>query len=252
MQDQVNLLREIGATGSAMAHMWDHVCDQPNVEICGIITSRGQYTACNNLSNDPANHFVLEASPEQIDDAIAIVHSHPNESMAVLSASDMDHSIRLEKPYVVLARDSNNNRDMTVYNGPRQPLLGRSFRHGSSDCYTCVIDWYAENRGIKLKDHPRDWRWWSNGLDLYKDGFPETGFRSIFGFDDLKVGDLVLARLLSKVHNHAAVYVGNNLIYHQMGGKIPVDPSRMAAREPMTRFMGFLDKTLILRHESTD
>ena len=252
MQDQVQILRDIGATGTAMAQMWNHVCDEPNLEICGLINSQGAYQACKNVSNDPANHFILEASPEEIDDAIAIVHSHPNESMAVLSASDMESSIQWEKPFVVLARDSNNNRDMTVYNGPRQPLLGRTFRHGSSDCYTCIIDWYDEVRGIRLKDHPRNWRWWANGQDLYKKGFPETGFHSVFGFNDLKIGDILLARLLSKVYNHAAIYLGNGLIYHQIGGSLPVDSSRMARREPMSRYMGLIDKTVILRHESTE
>lgn len=250
MQDQVKLVRDLGATESAISHIWEHTQDNRDIEICGLITSSGDYLACENIHPEPNHHFAIKTSPDALQDSIAIVHSHPNESMAVLSANDMRSCIQQEKPYVVVAMDENNNRDMTVYRGGRQPLIGRMFRHGSSDCYTAIIDWYAEHYGIELADYPRDWMWWKNGQDFYIDLFPQTGFVDIGRTNNLQDGDLVLARILSKVHNHAAVYTGSGLIYHQIGGPLPVDSTRLSAREPITRYSGILDKEVVLRHKS--
>lgn len=250
MHDQVTLARNLGVSKTAITEMWQHARENLDIEICGVVSSKGDYVACENIHPDPDYNFALKASPEQIEDCIAIVHSHPNETMAVLSAADMQASIDYDKPYIVLATNENNDRDMTVYRGGCQPLLERAFRHGSSDCYTAIIDWYDIHYGVKLLDHPRDWQWWKNGSDLYLDLFPKTGFVDIGRTNHLKEGDLVLARILSKVHNHAAVYTGSGLIYHQIGGPLPVDMSRLAAREPITRYHGILDKETVLRHKS--
>jgi cell wall-associated NlpC family hydrolase len=70
-------------------------------------------------------------------------------------------------------------------------------------------------------EQPRDNLWWETGEDLYMRDFEKGGFTKL-DVDpqrpDLKVGDVFLFKLRSKVANHAGVYIGNGLIFHHVQG----------------------------------
>ena len=44
-------------------------------------------------------------------------------------------------------------RAMRIY---KPPLLGREWVWGVTDCWSLVVDWYKEEKGIKLKDYQRN------------------------------------------------------------------------------------------------
>ena len=112
----------------------------------------------------------------------------------------------------------------------RQPLVGRTFRHGVLDCYSIVLDWWFLERGVVLKDFPRDDAWWLSGGNMYLEGFPQAGFVKIdheaTGFVPER-GDVLLYQLETEiVHkgkriridfpHHAGLYDGKLGVLHHL------------------------------------
>jgi cell wall-associated NlpC family hydrolase len=128
------------------------------------------------------------------------------------------------------------------------PLLNREFRHGPSgtdgkgDCYALVKDWYLLERGVELQEGPRDWEWWLNGDDLYRQNFAGAGFR-VADLAELREGDVLLMHVMSQTPNHAAIYLGGGLILHHLQG-------RLSRTEPAGRWLSYV--THALRHESAE
>jgi cell wall-associated NlpC family hydrolase len=104
---------------------------------------------------------------------------------------------------------------------PTPDLYGRQFRHGVTDCYGLVRDYYRVTYGILIKNYPRDDEWWNHGGNLLLDYFADAGFYRIDAVD--KPGDVVLAEVLSKVPNHCGVHVGNGELLHHLTDR----PSRI-------------------------
>jgi cell wall-associated NlpC family hydrolase len=102
--------------------------------------------------------------------------------------------------------------------GYKAPLVGREWAHGVLDCYAIVRDYYAE-KGVELRDYERNDDWWRLGQNLYLDNFGKEGFKEI-PFSELAVGDLILMKMRSQVPNHAAVYLGNNIILHHLSNRL--------------------------------
>jgi cell wall-associated NlpC family hydrolase len=107
--------------------------------------------------------------------------------------------------------------------GYQAPLVGRPFYHGVLDCYSLIRDWYQQTCGIELKQFHRMDDWWNDGIsDLYTQGFPQAGFVSIGADAELQEGDVILMQIRSKngVPNHAAIYLGDELILHHLHGRL--------------------------------
>lgn len=121
---------------------------------------------------------------------------------------------------------------------PIPPLLGRPFRHGVTDCYAIIRDWYRLERNIVLPEFPRDWGWWSEGKDLYEDGFAKAGFREATA-EELGVGDVVLFRIKAKVPNHGGVLLSNGLMIHHPAYLRPYDPLRVSGTDALARWRRF-------------
>lgn len=100
-------------------------------------------------------------------------------------------------------------------------LLGREFTHGTKDCYTIVRDFYRDNFGLELTDYARPDDWWDEGLNLYVDNFSKEGFIQVdFNPYDMQPGDLFLSAILSKVPNHASIYLGQGYVLHHLPGRL--------------------------------
>ena len=78
------------------------------------------------------------------------------------------------------------------------------------DCYSLVRDWYARERGIRLRDFAREDGWWEPGRagDLYMDHYAEAGFRPLASDETLAPGDVVIMQVRSDRANHAGVFIG--------------------------------------------
>lgn len=207
--------------------MIEHAKEEFPLESCGVIVD-GKYCPEKNVHENPTKSFRLsreawtystypgEAKLE------GIVHSHPN-GPEYPSSNDMVSQIASAVPWCIVpvyARSDDSNE--TIEGEPfwfgdqllAPPLLGRKFRHGVTDCYSLIRDWYKLNRGIDLNEIPRDWNWWDKGQNLYMIGFPKAGFEEVAVNNNPAVGDVALVAIGSSTINHAGVYIGHEKIMH--------------------------------------
>jgi cell wall-associated NlpC family hydrolase len=170
----------------------------------------------------------------------AVIHSHPD-WWPVPSATDMRQQQAMALPWGIIGTDGKACTPITWFGAqaPKGPLIGRGFIHGHQDCKSLLVDWHA-TQDIPLREHPRDWEWWLNGDDLYRDQWRDYGFEPIDGPVDGAVFLACIGRDADKrpimVPNHAGIYVGNGLILHHLTTQKPIDPSHLSARQPLGRW----------------
>lgn len=156
---------------------------------------------------------------------------------SIPSAAEMRAQEALQVPFGVAVSDGARVVDRFWFGDqcPVEPLLGRPFRHGVSDCYTLIRDWHRREHGAVLPVFPRDWNWWLDGLDLYTEGFGKAGFRAV-ARDELAAGDTILFRMRSKVPNHGGVFLGDGWLVHHPGSVKPYDFMRVSHRVELERW----------------
>jgi proteasome lid subunit RPN8/RPN11 len=223
-----------------------HAKSEAPKESCGLVVvvkGRKRYFPCKNIAETPDEHFVLDpisyVEAEEKGEIIAVVHSHPVTNHAPSSAD----KVACEKsrlPWHVV----NPNTELWGYcepSGFELPYVGRQFVHGIIDCYTLCRDWYNKEWNLNLRDYERRDEWWYKGENLYLDNFKKEGFHEI-KISDLVFGDALLMQLESPVPNHAAIYLGDNVVLHH-------DQGRLSSRDV---YGGYYQKVTAkaLRHES--
>ena len=223
-----------------------HAKSEAPKESCGLVVvvkGRKRYFPCKNIAETPDEHFVLDpisyVEAEEKGEIIAVVHSHPVTNHAPSSAD----KVACEKsrlPWHVV----NPNTELWGYcepSGFELPYVGRQFVHGIIDCYTLCRDWYNKEWNLNLRDYERRDEWWYKGENLYLDNFKKEGFHEI-KVSDLVFGDALLMQLESPVPNHAAIYLGDNVVLHHVQG-------RLSSRDV---YGGYYQKVTAkaLRHES--
>ena len=154
------------------------------------------------------------------------------------SAAEMTAQMSLAAPFgVVVCAGPNAFRPWWFGDQcPPTVLMGRPFRHGVTDCYSFIRDWFRADRGIRLPDFPRDWEWWRNGGDLYRDGFLAAGGRPI-AIEEAGSGDVILCRIRSDVTNHALVLLPEGWFAHHFGSLVPYDPSTLSTVAKVRRWV---------------
>ena len=197
----------------------NHADSCGEAECCGFVIDNKIYMPCKNISPTPTEAF--EISPddwiqaETIGEITAIVHSHPN-GLPILSEADQIYQQQTAVDWWIVC-DNQIHKFRFI-----QPLLGREFEHGKTDCLSIVRDAYML-AGIDLPDYERADDWWHNGQNLYLDLLPENGFERVDA-ENLQEGDIILVCLGSETPNHAAVYIGNQYILHHC-------PDRLSKRD---------------------
>jgi cell wall-associated NlpC family hydrolase len=94
-------------------------------------------------------------------------------------------------------------------------LIGRPFKHGSTDCFGLVRDFYNENFDLGIPNYARPSGWWDHGFDLYTESFRECGFKPVIGHSrEWRMGDGVLMAIRSKTINHAGIFINGKLLHH--------------------------------------
>lgn len=119
-----------------------------------------------------------------------------------------------------------------------QHLLGRPFKHGSSDCYGLVRSFYKDIFNIELTNYARPDNWWDRGMNLYIEYIESEGFRQVER--EMQPGDVILMAIRSVVPNHAGIYVGNNRFVHHFYNNLSV--------EEMFKGMWLNRKMAVYRH----
>lgn len=197
-----------------------HALDCYPRESCGllvIVQGIETYLPCINMAVGSENFAISPIDYARCEDmgvVIGIVHSHPNQQPTP-SQADLVACEESNLPwYIVGINPESGSRWLEVKpSGYIAPLLGRQFTHGVLDCYSLVKDWYRLEQGIILPDFDRKDFWWKTGESLYEDNFRQAGFKIV---DKPEYGDGIIMQIQSDVPNHAAVYLGDNIIIHHM------------------------------------
>ena len=218
------------------------IADYPN-EACGLIVD-GDYRAMENIADEPTEHFRMRSkdwlSAAQAGDIGAVVHSHPD-GPDCPSAEDMRRQIATGVPWgIVSCNGSGALAPFWWGMNAIPPLIGRGFRHGVTDCYALIRDYFRAERGVVLPEFPRDWEWWCEGADLYSEGFPKAGFRRLEDGEAAAPGDVFLAQVRAEVPNHGGVLLDGGLALHHLTARLPVDATRLSRREPVDRWRKFI------------
>lgn len=214
-------------------------------EAVWLVTETG-VTQVKNIHPDPKNFFsvsakdTLEANKAGLK---AVIHSHCD-GEAAPSKADMESQVLSGIPWGVLNTDGHNVSEITWW-GEKDipPLVGRTFAHGVSDCYSLVRDYYRL-KGVELAEVPRDWLWWEDGGDLITESFEGLGFVQVPMHSALP-GDVWISQVRSKHPQHCGILLDDELILHHPGSSQSVDRTKLSVIEPIYRYMPYI--TMFLR-----
>jgi proteasome lid subunit RPN8/RPN11 len=205
-------------------------------EACGFVINpeKPEFFPCENIHPNPETSFQIEdewwvrLGDENI---LAVIHSHPN-GPDYPSGNDMRHQRTTGVPWGICTVQNGVATKPFFFGDEIEipPLIGREFRHGVTDCYAFIRDYYRVERGVVIPNYPRDYEWWYNGQDLYSANFREAGFEPV---SEPEIGDVFLAQLHAPVVNHGGIYMGNGVIGHHLVGRL----SRREPAYPWRRFL---------------
>ena len=212
-----------------------HAKEQDPRESCGLllnIKGKEVYYPCKNLAIVNHQEFILDPKDylkgSNKGEIIAVVHSHPL-TPARPSQADLISCEHSNKPWYII-----NPRTEEWYyfepSGFKAPLLGRKWVWGVTDCWSLVVDWYKEKKGIKLKDYPRDMTpedFVEN--PLFEDYAWRTGFRQLRENEPPKDGDVLLMSMFAPTLNHVAIFTEGMVLHHLT--------DRLSCKEPYSEFL---------------
>lgn len=201
-----------------------------------------RYHAAVNISPEKDRFMVSAEETAQVEakgEIVALVHSHPDTSPLPSLLDQSAHAVSgLEWVIIGLIDGVADVHTMPAMT-EAVPLMGRTFIHGVTDCYTFIRDWYKQEFSLDLPDFARADKWWELGQNLYVENFEAAGFVAV---DDMQYGDVLLMTIGASVANHGAVYVGDGLIEHHLY-------SRLSCREVFGQF--YRDRVrYVVRHNT--
>ena len=216
-----------------------------SVGLVHVIKGKQRYFPCKNQATDPEKHFVLDPADyleaEKLGSVVAVIHSHPTTNHAP-SEADKVACEKSKLPWFIVNPQTENWGGYEPV-GFELPYVGREWSHGIVDCFTLARDFYKREFNIEFFDYNRQDDWWLKGETLYLDNFAKEGMREI-NIEKIQYGDAFLMNIESPTPNHAAIYLGDNLILHHIQG-------RLSSRD-VYKWGGYYYKAtaLVLRHES--
>lgn len=183
-------------------------------ESCGVLVGR-RYFPCRNIAEVPGDNFIMH--PEDYRAALdagepkMIIHSHPDYPCIPSDADKLGcEESGIAWGIVEVMQGKAGQCYVWAPDDSEQPLVGRQFVHGLTDCLSIVLDYYRRERGIDLGKYAREDGWWNTGKDYYRELLPVAGFAQISG--DPIDGDVVLMQVRSPVPNHAGVYLASGIL----------------------------------------
>jgi len=188
-------------------------------EACGllaIIKGKETFWPCKNLAEGKFEFFLLDpddwAECEDTGEVIGVIHSHP---LGAATPSDTDKAAceHLGFPYYIYSIEHNHWECFEPTGWKAPTLIGRKFIWGKYDCWSIISDWYLETKNIKLKEWERPKRikdFIKN--PLFEKGLPITGFNKQESNKNIEVGDVLLFQSITGNLDHAAVFIGDNMI----------------------------------------
>lgn len=214
-----------------------HALAQWPKESCGVVVA-GSYIPVENTAENPLEHFQMPDDILVRHQVEAVIHSHNSVSEPgpdgrhrphhphYPTADDMASQIETDLPWAIVSTDGSTTSELLWWGDHvlDQPLIGRQFVPGITDCYALIRAYYWQTRGVYLQEFPRDSEWWGMGKDLFEDGFLSAGFRRIDP-SEVQEGDVVLMNLGTPVTCHGGVVLDSLVLHHL--------ENRLSRREPL-------------------
>jgi proteasome lid subunit RPN8/RPN11 len=192
-------------------------------ESCGLVVlhkGRERYWPCRNTAQDGLQFSMAQDDLQRAEDAaeiMEVVHSHPNVP-ALPSDADRVGCEASGVPWTILGWPSRAVHRFEPV-GYVAPLVGRSYAYGILDCWTLVQDFFEREYGVTIRGCRSDFGWWTQGENLFVENFADAGFSEIRE-KDLKKGDVLFMKIFSPVPNHAAVYLGEQVILQHLANRL--------------------------------
>ena len=212
-----------------------HAKEQDPNECCGLllnIRGKERYHPCRNLSVDSNEYFILDQEDyikaSSLGTITAIVHSHPD-TPPIASQADKMSCESTKLPWHIV----NPKTETWGYYEPcgyKAPLLGRPWVWAVTDCWSLIVDWYKEERGIELLDYERP-----TTIEEFTDDpvferyLPSRGFKLLDPNEKLKNGDVLAMSIQGKGLNHVAIFLDGDVLHHSA--------DRLSCREPYSPWL---------------
>ena len=207
-----------------------HAKDQDPNESCGLllnIRGKERYHPCRNLSAQSDEYFILDPEDyikgSNLGIITAIIHSHPD-TPPVASQADKMSCEQTKLPWYIV----NPKTETWGYYEPcgyKAPLLGRPWVWAVTDCWSLIVDWYKEERGVELLDYERPTRIEEFMNDpVFERYLPSRGFKLLKPDEPLMNGDVLAMSILGKGLNHVGIFLDGDVLHHSA--------DRLSCREP--------------------
>ncbi|EMF5471719.1 C40 family peptidase [Escherichia coli] len=168
-----------------------------------------------------------------------LIHSHPD--VVRLVPSELDR-IQCDWSGIEWGIMSWPDGDFCTIS-PREDrdYAGRQWVLGYADCWSLIREFYLREYGIVLGNYSVPYEWWESGEErLYDDNWEREGFVEVAA-GAMQPGDIIMMSVQASVTNHAAVYVGDNIILHHLFG-------HLSSRTPYGKY--YRDRTVrVVRHK---
>jgi len=190
----------------------------PHAEVCGVVLDSGRLWPCRNIAAKPADQFELDpvdyAAAERLGRVAGIWHSHPSGG-AEPSMIDRAMCERTRLPWHIVSAPDGDYRLIEPC-GWLAPYTGRPYCYGLFDCWEIIRDWQRRERGVELWRKPGTADGWWATHDWSEECIAAAGLVPVAG--ELQPGDILFMWCdpASVGPDHAAVYVGNGRILHQL------------------------------------
>ena len=212
-----------------------HAKEQDPDESCGLllnIRGKERYHPCRNLSAQSDEYFILDPEDyikgSNLGEITAIIHSHPD-TPPVASQADKMSCEQTKLPWYIV----NPKTEQWGYYEPcgyKAPLLGRPWVWAVTDCWSLIVDWYKEEKGIELLDYERPTRIEEFTDDpVFERYLPSRGFKLLEPDESLKNGDVLAMSILGKGLNHVAIFIDGDVLHHSA--------DRLSCREPYSPWL---------------
>ena len=212
-----------------------HAKDQDPKEAVGLllnIRGRHKYYPCQNLAITNHQEFILNpedyVKADSLGEITAVVHSHPT-TPPTPSQADRISCEHSKLPWHIV-NPKTGEWGECIPEGYVPELLGRPWVWGVTDCWSLVVDWYAQEKGIELKDYSRNMtpqEFLEN--PLFEDYAWRTGFRELRNDEKLENGDVLLMSIMHPTLNHVALFFDGDVIHHLT--------DRLSCREPYSEWL---------------
>ena len=198
--------------------------------IIGLVKGKKVWFPCRNVAENNED-FVMSSEDwfevKKKADIFAIVHNHIDSSNEP-SQSDLNNCNALGIPYYIFSYPEvqlNIVEPKENFN----PLIGREYCFGSSDCFEAMRDWLSsKNIQIPAREIFED-DWWEKGLDYFtEENIKNWNHKKV---DSPQKNDVLIFAVDSAIGNHCGVYLGNDVFFHHA-------VNRLSCRESLYPFWG--------------